>query len=441
MPRATTKFICQQCGYSQIGWGGKCPQCDTWGSLVETIVQDSKEEIRGVSRMNITPVPLQSIKKESLTRLKTRISELDRVLGGGLVEGHVVLLAGEPGIGKSTLLLQTAASTDSGERNVLYVCGEESPTQIMLRANRLGIKEKNIQLLETTDVDVVISHLTNESEAGRKPSLVIVDSIQTLATSDLSGISGSIGQVRECAQRLTRFAKRTKIPVVLVGQVTKVGSVAGPATLAHMVDTVCWFEGEPEHDLRILRTIKNRFGATDEIGVFRMQEEGLVGIDDIESLFIDIKQSSPGSVVTSILEGSRPLLVEVQSLVVPTKMPIPRRVASGIDAKRVDVILAVLTKHARLPLYDNDVFVNAVGGIAVREPGADLAIALSLASSILGKALPAKTAVLGEVGLLGEIRPVLREKERVKQAMRQGFKTVITHETSTSLQKLIKSLF
>lgn len=437
MAKSHSVFVCQSCGYSQSQWAGKCPNCDTWGSLVETIPEGGSTGSSSRKVSASAAVILADLPSTGFTRKQTGISELDRVLGGGFVQGHVVLLAGEPGIGKSTLLLQTAEN--SGD--TLYVAGEESPVQIKLRSERLGLSGKNIEILDETDVDAVLATLREKSADGKLPQLVVVDSIQTMQTSDLMGIPGSVGQVRECAHRLTKFAKSHKMPLVLVGQITKGGSVAGPATLAHMVDTVCWFEGEPERDLRILRTIKNRFGATDEIGVFRMQEKGLMGVDDIEALFIDIQQSASGSVITSILEGSRPLLVEVQSLVVPTKMPIPRRVTSGVDIKRVDVILAVLTKHARLPLYDNDVFVNAVGGIAIKEPGADLAIALSLASSVLGKALPPKTAVIGEVGLLGEIRPVLREKERVKQAKRQGFKTVITHETSNSLQKLVTSLF
>lgn len=378
---------------------------------------------------------LSSIESTKLNRSSTGSHEFDRVLGGGLVPGHVVLLAGEPGIGKSTLLLQLAGKS---KQTVVYVAGEESPIQIKLRADRLGIDGSLVELLDETNVDSIIATLDSQKEL---PGLVIVDSIQTLATSDLTGIPGSVGQVRECAYRLTRFAKSKRVPIILVGQVTKVGSVAGPATLAHMVDTVCWFEGESEHDLRIIRSIKNRFGSTDEIGVFRMTEKGLMAVSELSELFVSTDMKSPGAAVASVLEGSRPLLVEIQSLVVPTKMPIPRRVASGVDAKRVDVILAVLTKHAHLPLYDHDVFVNAVGGISVKEPAADLAIALSLASSIKGKSLPVGTVAIGEVGLLGEIRPVVRENERTKQAKRQGFKKVLTSRDFSSLQKVIKGIF
>ncbi len=436
MAKVHSVYVCQNCGYSQSKWAGKCPNCDQWGTLVETLPEDTKS---GQSRNahSATPVVLSSLANQALTRTQTGISELDRVLGGGLVLGHVVLLAGEPGIGKSTLLLQVASKAS----RCLYVAGEESPVQIKLRSERLKLKTDTIEILDVTDVDVVIATLEDLSTSKNPPTLVVVDSIQTISTKDLMGIPGSVGQVRECAHRLTRFAKKYRIPIVLVGQITKGGSVAGPATLAHMVDTVCWFEGETERDLRVLRSIKNRFGATDEIGVFRMQEEGLVSVSDIESAFLNAHEVAPGSVVASILEGSRPLLVEIQSLVVPTKMPIPRRVASGVDPKRVDVILAVLTKHVRLPLYDHDVFVNVVGGISVKEPGADLAIALSLASSVLGKALPEGSIAIGEVGLLGEIRPVLRENERMKQAKRQGLKIVYSHSNASNLQQLVKKTF
>lgn len=436
MAKAHSVYVCQNCGYSQAKWAGKCPNCDTWGSLVETLPEENKGGSSS-SAHKVTPILLSSLANQALTRTQTNISELDRVLGGGLVSGHVVLLAGEPGIGKSTLLLQVAAKSEL----CIYVAGEESPVQIKLRSERLKLKTETIQILDVTDVDVVLATLEDLVSSKTPPSLVVVDSIQTISTKDLMGIPGSVGQVRECAHRLTRFAKKNKIPIILVGQITKGGSVAGPATLAHMVDTVCWFEGEAERDLRILRSIKNRFGATDEIGVFRMQEEGLVSVSDIESAFLNAHETAPGAVVASVLEGSRPLLVEIQSLVVPTKMPIPRRVASGVDPKRVDVILAVLTKHVRLPLYDHDVFVNVVGGISVKEPGADLAIALSLASSVLGKALPEGSIAIGEVGLLGEIRPVLRESERMKQAKRQGLKIVYSHATASNLQQLVKRIF
>lgn len=436
MPKSQSVYVCQNCAYSQPKWAGKCPNCDTWGSLVETLKErESTKASSGAAAGH--GISLASLSSEKLLRSQTHISELDRVLGGGLVPGHVVLLAGEPGIGKSTLLLQVA---DTIGGTVLYVAGEESPVQIKIRSERLGIKAEGITLLDVTDVDSIIATL-EQMQAQKPIGLVVIDSIQTIATRDLMGIPGSVGQVRECAHRLTRVAKKHRIPLILVGQITKGGSVAGPATLAHMVDTVCWFEGETERDLRILRTIKNRFGATDEIGVFRMQEKGLVSVADADSAFLHAHAQAPGAVITSILEGSRPLLAEVQSLVVPTKLPIPRRVASGIDPKRVDVILAVLTKHARVPLYDHDVFVNAVGGITIREPGADLAIALSLASSVLGKSLPEGAVAIGEVGLLGEIRPVLRQEERVKQAKRQGFKTIITSDTEGSLHALIRRYF
>jgi DNA repair protein RadA/Sms len=356
-------------------------------------------------------------------------------LGGGLVPGQVVLMAGEPGIGKSTLLLQVA--NEMG--HVLYVSGEESATQIKIRANRMGIKNKKIDLLEETNIDSIIDTVGSLDNV----KALIVDSIQTLTTNDLSGVAGSVGQVRESASRLVHLAKSTHLPIFIVGQVTKQGSVAGPAALAHIVDTVLWFEGDKNQNLRLLRAVKNRFGPTDEVGIFQMEERGLISVNDSSKLFLsntDTPNQPAGSVATSILEGTRPILVEIQSLVVPTKLAFPKRVAQGIDSRRVEVILAVLTRRSGLSLFEYDVFVNVAGGITVREPGADLAVALSIASSYFDKKLPKNTLAIGEVGLLGEVRPVTAQGKRVKEAKRLGFSNIISSESAQYISQVIHNL-
>src|SRR5258706_9484087 len=350
-----SKYICQQCGYESTGWMGKCPECGTWNSLVETVVATGKGQEVKVKRgiQGSKPINLSEIKSGDTKRISTKISELDRVLGGGLVPGQGVLIAGEPGIGKSTLLTQI--SNNLGD--VLYICGEESANQVAIRAKRLGVTSKNILMLESTDVDSVIN--TIDTFNGTSLQAVIVDSIQTMTTGDLSGMAGSVGQGRECAGKLLRAAKDKNIPVFLVGHVTKEGTVAGPAVLAHIVDTVLWFEGDKTLTTRILRAVKNRFGPTDEVGVFEMEEAGLIPMIDIERAFLEKgKKEVSGSLGTSVMQGTRPILVEIQALVVPTKLAFPRRIAQGIDSRRLELLLAVLTRRCGLPVYDFDVFVN-----------------------------------------------------------------------------------
>lgn len=418
-------FICQQCGYESTGWLGKCPGCGEWNSLVETIVADSKKSKSQKSRSsnNLKPVSLWSVKSKSKKRISTKISELDRVLGGGIVAGQVVLIAGEPGVGKSTILMQLSEKLG----NILYVSGEESVQQIAIRGQRLGINKKSIQLLEETDIDSIVSLLNQNFLDGQKPQAVIIDSIQTMSTGDLRGMSGSAGQVRECSSRLVRLAKQTDIPIFIVGHVTKQGSVAGPALLMHIVDTVLWFEGSKDLSFRLLRARKNRFGPTDEVGIFSMDDKGLTSIEDASGLFLSDKTNAiPGSCVTSVMEGTRPILVEIQSLVVRTKMAFPKRVAQGMDVKRVELLLAVLQRRAGLPMNDFDVFVNVVSGIRVREPGVDLAVCMSIASAYFDKALPKRLVAIGEVGLLGEVRPVASQTKRIKEAKRLGYKNLVT---------------
>ncbi len=432
---STSWFVCQQCGTEFSKWLGKCTSCNAWNSLVETtkITGKSKSKTSRVSSSSKSEIlKLTDIKASQMQRATTGISELDRALGGGLVAGQVVLLAGEPGIGKSTVLLQLANNL----KNTLYISGEESSSQVAIRAERLGIKNKNIDFLESTDVDDVIEQLSNNKSLF---DLIIVDSIQTMATSDLTGLAGSVGQVRECAFRLLKYAKSKNIPLILVGHVTKEGTVAGPAVLAHIVDTVLWFEGDKKSNLRLLRSVKNRFGATDEVGIFSMEDKGLKSLDNPEKLFLDAdSQNVAGSVVSILMEGSRSILVEIQSLVVPTKMAFPRRVAQGIDSKRLEMLLAVLFRRANVPMYDMDVFVNVAGGIKANDPSMDLAICLSVASSFYEKPLPKKFLAIGEVGLSGEIRKVGMQEKRVKDAKRLGFNDVANSNDFRYLFGVIK---
>jgi len=427
-----SKYVCQQCGFESIGWLGKCPECGTWNSLVETIEAEPKthkSKSRQIFNSNIQK--LTDIKSSVTRRILTKINELDRVLGGGLVMGQAVLVAGEPGIGKSTLLLQLSNNLTK----TLYVCGEESINQVKVRADRLGIKKAGISLLEDTDCDSVIEKIDGWD-------LVVVDSIQTMTTSDLSGMAGSVGQVRESAFRLISACKAKNIPLFLVGHVTKEGTVAGPAVLAHIVDTVLWFEGDKTLTTRVLRAVKNRFGPTDEVGVFEMQDRGLASIGNADKAFLDKgNKNVSGSVVTSVMQGTRPLLVEIQALVVPTKLAIPRRVAQGIDSRRLELLLAVLTRRCGLPLYEFDVFVNVAGGLKITEPASDLAISLAIASSYFDKPVSGKTLAVGEVGLLGEIREVVAQDKRLKEARRLGFTFPVSSREFGYLPQIIHNLF
>lgn len=436
-----SRYICQQCGYESTGWLGKCPECGTWGSLVETVVQSTGKgkanNSSSVNQFTSSVVKLSDIKQKSINRLSTKISELDRVLGGGLVPGQVILIAGEPGIGKSTLLTQLAAQLSVNSSSVLYVCGEESANQVKIRADRLGIKKSNIDLLEDTDVDNVCLQI----ESSQELEAVIVDSIQTMSTSDLSGMAGSVGQVRECAFRLLKSAKAKNIPLFLVGHVTKEGTVGGPAVLAHIVDTVLWFEGDKTLTTRVVRAVKNRFGPTDEVGVFQMENQGLVPMVDIEKAFLERgKKEVSGTVVTSVMQGTRPILVEIQALIVPTKLAIPRRTAQGIDSRRLELLIAVLSRRCGLPLYDSDVFVNVAGGLKVIEPASDLAICLAIASSFYDKPISSKVLAIGEVGLLGEIREVVAEDKRIKEARRLGFSIPVSSKNFKFVGETIKEL-
>ena len=442
MAKSVTHFICQNCGAEFPKWAGKCEQCGEWNTLVETVVsaRSTKHEARNSKQAQI--IKFQDIQNKEVERETTGIGELDRVLGGGLVPGSVVLLAGEPGIGKSTLLTQLAmklgGKTVGSVLTVLYVCGEESPEQIKLRIMRLkrtDLSERSVlslSFLPTTDVDEVISQAGN-------PSLMIVDSIQTMATEDLTGMAGSVGQIRECAYRLLNLAKETGVPVFLVGHVTKEGAIAGPKVLEHLVDTVLYLEGDKHHEFRILRSQKNRFGPVDEVGVFTMSGSGLLEVNNPSDVFLEERQKNvPGSCVAIVMEGTRPVLVEIQALVVPSQLAMPRRVASGIDQRRLQLLVAVLSKRLRLPLATDDVYVNVAGGLNLKEPAADLAVCLAIVSSFKNKPIGAKTAAFGEVGLLGEIRKVSWSEKRIKEAKKLGYSQIISPGTAKDLSTAVK---
>lgn len=430
MAKSKSQYVCQQCGYSQSQWAGKCPNCQSWNSMVETPLTETPNH---KSQASGKLFKLSEVQAENKVRVSTGESELDSVLGGGMVSGMVILLAGEPGIGKSTLLTQVALNA---KETVLYICGEESSTQVSLRVSRLGKKAiNNLLLLESTDVEDIAAHIETT-----KPKLIIVDSIQTLTTGELTGVAGSVGQVRESAQRLAGIAKRLGVPMFLVGHVTKEGNIAGPRVLEHMVDTVLWFEGERSQSLRIVRAVKNRFGPTDEVGVFEMREAGLIGISNPSQLLLAERPTSvPGSVVAVIMEGTRPLLIEIQALVAPTSSPISRRVATGIDYARLQMLVAVLMQRANLNIGNDDVFVNVTGGVKLADRGTDLAICLAIAGAFLKKTVAPDIAAVGEVGLLGEVRKVSGLDKRIKEAKKMGYR-VASAESGNSVSSAIKKL-
>jgi DNA repair protein RadA/Sms len=406
-------FVCQQCGYQSGKWLGRCPGCGEWESLIEEIITPDVVVLRSSSQ----PQPLYLAPDGDEERISTHIDELDRVLGGGIVPGSVVLIGGEPGIGKSTLLLHLLASIAQDGKKVLYVSGEESARQIKMRAMRLGTIHPE-QFLATENGVEQIMAMTCEM----RPSLLAVDSIQTLTCAEVSSSPGSVTQVRESAYKLLGMAKKENIPVVLVGHVTKDGAIAGPKVLEHMVDTVLYFEGDRSHAFRILRTVKNRFGSTNEIGVFEMKEEGLVQVSNPSEIFLAERPlNEPGSVVLPSVEGTRPILVEVQALVSPTNLGTARRTAIGADQQRLSLLCAVLEKKAGLDMYGHDIFLNIAGGMRIDEPALDLGVICALASSLLERPIPSATVVCGEVGLAGEVRAIGHVDVRIREAHRLGF--------------------
>lgn len=425
-----TLYVCSNCGHSEPKWLGRCPDCGEWSTFVEEVREDkkvvgfaaraanAKAPQRAPGRvLNLSEVP----PAESEGRMDTGVGELNRVLGGGIVPGSMVLVGGEPGVGKSTLLLQVMGHLGEG---CLMVSGEESPRQVALSARRLGVNEAGFRVLSETDVDVIEATILEE-----RPAVVVVDSIQTLYSPELSGAPGGVGQVRECAARLMRLAKSEGIAVFLVGHVTKEGSIAGPRVLEHMVDTVLQFEGDRFQSFRVLRALKNRFGSTNEVGVFEMTGRGMHEVEDPSAFFLSKREKTPPGVVTvCLLEGTRPMLVEIESLVAPSSLANPRRVANGVDTGRVNMLCAVLARRARLDLGNQDVYVNVTGGVRVEEPAADLGVALAIASAMRDKPVGAGTACFGEVGLTGDVRFVSGSPRRSAELIKMGFGRIIRPE-------------
>ncbi|MFO8191835.1 MAG: DNA repair protein RadA [Bacillota bacterium] len=416
--KSRTLFCCSSCGYEAQKWLGRCPGCGEWNTMVEfKTAPDRRHQVAPAGE--VKAVTLDSVPAVDEERFPTGIGEFDRVLGGGVVSGSVVLLGGDPGIGKSTLLLQAAEGMSAG-RKVFYASGEESLQQIKMRARRLKI-ENGFYTAAVTELGTLL-----ETAAALGPAVLIVDSVQSIYRGDIDGVPGSVSQVREVTAELVRMAKERSMAVFLVGHVTKEGMMAGPRLLEHMVDCVLYLEGDRYHSFRILRGVKNRFGSTNEIGVFMMESEGMIEVTNPSHLFITRRrEQSPGAVITASLEGTRPLLVEIQSLVAPTSYPSPRRTSTGIDLNRVALVLAVLEKHAGISFFNLDTFVNVVGGVRLFEPAADLALAVSLASSLKGRNVNGDTVVAGEVGLTGEIRPISRIRQRLTEAAKLGFKRFI----------------
>jgi DNA repair protein RadA/Sms len=422
-PKARTVYRCTECGADHAKWAGKCDACGEWNTLVEEISAPQKRSGRRESQAAV-PRRLQDVEGSESPRWKTGLAEFDFALGGGIVPGSMILVGGEPGIGKSTLLLQIAARLQESGRAALYASGEESPLQVRLRADRLDEAAGDVELLSETNLETVLA-----TAAARRPAVLVVDSIQTLYTGDLEGAPGNVGQVRECAARLMRFAKESGTTVLVVGHVTKGGGIAGPKTLEHIVDTVLYFEGENTVDHRILRATKNRFGSVDEIGVFRMTERGLEGVANPSALFLgDRESTASGSAVTALLEGTRPVLIEVQALATKAGYGTPQRVSTGFDAKRLSLLLAVLEKRAGISFGNLDVFLNVVGGVRMQEPAGDLAVAAALASSVYDRATPNDAVFIGELGLGGEIRPVSQVERRIAEAANMGMKRVFVSE-------------
>ena len=422
MARAKMLFVCSSCGASQSKWAGQCSDCGEWNTMIETAPQPSTSRSGFASAVNGNAriQALHEVELETQARTKTGIGELDRVLGGGLVHGSVTLIGGDPGIGKSTLLTQTMAALSSS-LPCLYVTGEESLQQVSLRARRLGLTDHGLELLSATCVEHIIALASKQ-----KPRVMVIDSIQTIYTEALGSAPGAVGQVRESAAQLVRFAKQSGTALFLVGHVTKEGTLAGPRVLEHMVDTVLYFEGDSGERYRMIRAVKNRFGAVNELGVFAMTDTGLKAVNNPSAIFLSRHDEPvPGSIITVIREGSRPLLIEVQSLVDESHSPNPRRICLGLDANRLNMLLAVMHRHGGIALFDQDVFVNVVGGVRVTETGADTALLLAALSSFRSKPLPTDLVTFGEIGLAGEIRPVPNGQERLREAAKHGFKHAI----------------
>lgn len=417
MSKNRIKYVCSNCGYESLRWIGKCPSCESWNTFTEELIEEKKSSIKkNIDTTRITKLNTSQIESEK--RIITNIEEFDRVLGGGLMPGSIVLIGGDPGIGKSTLVMQAASKIND---DVLYVTGEESANQISLRAKRLNVVNHKISLMTETDLDLILSAIENT-----KPKVVIVDSIQTTYKSDFDNAPGTITQIRECTVELMQLAKKSHCAIIIVGHVTKEGMIAGPKVLEHIVDTVLQFEGERSYSYRVLRAQKNRFGSTNEIGIFEMHDDGLHEVKNPSEIFLSERdKQTTGSVVTASIEGTRPILLEVQALVTPSSFGNPQRVATGFDYRRLSILLAVLEKRANLRLSSQNVFLNIAGGIRIDEPAVDLAICSAIASNFSDKFAKNDTVVIGEVGLGGEVRSVNHIEKRIQEATKLGFKRVI----------------
>ena len=431
MAKAKTQFVCSECGGASLKWQGQCPHCNAWNSLSEARIEAPSEHRYGALVSTAAVQSLSDVQAREMPRVASGVDEFDRVLGGGFVEGGVVLIGGDPGIGKSTLLLQSLAAL-SATSPVLYVSGEESAAQLALRARRLGVDAARVRLLSEISLERIAAALETE-----KPSVLVIDSIQTLYSEQLQSAPGSVAQVRECAAQLTRLAKQSGLTLIMIGHVTKDGSLAGPRVLEHMVDTVLYFEGDAHSSFRLIRAFKNRFGAVNELGVFAMTDRGLKGVANPSALFLskhDVQVA--GSCVMATQEGTRPLLVEIQALVDAAHVPNPRRLSVGLDQQRLAMLLAVLHRHAGIAAFDQDVFVNAVGGVRITEPAADLAVLLAVVSSMRDKPLPRGLVAFGEIGLAGEVRPAPRGQERLREAAKLGFSIALIPKANAPKQSI-----
>ncbi len=428
-----TVYICEECGYESVKWQGQCPSCKKWDTLREEVISAENNPSRGAPAVRATAKPISEISFESEPRYKTGIKELDRVLGGGIVKGSVALISGDPGIGKSTILLQICKNIEKGLR-VLYVSGEESAVQLKLRAVRLGVEREDLLIMAETDVLGICEYIRTE-----KPDLVMIDSIQTMRIAELSSSSGSVVQVRESSNMLLSVGKRLGIPIIIVGHVNKGGEIAGPKVLEHIVDTVLYFEGERNQSYRILRAVKNRFGSTNEIGVFEMTDKGLCEVENPSAMLLSGRISGvSGSAITCVMEGTRPILAEVQALVTASGFGNPRRMATGFDYNRFNLILAVLEKREGLFFSNLDAYLNIVGGLRLEEPAVDLAAVMALVSGVRDMPIDDATVIFGEVGLSGEIRSVPKTVERVKEASRLGFTRCIVPKSSLKQLESLK---
>ena len=420
MAKAKTIFVCSECGNESPKWLGKCPACNSWNTFYEQKIEKYTEENKIEKKINNTPKPLNTYIGQEANRTSTGYSELDRVLGGGLVKGSLILLGGEPGIGKSTLILQLCEKVQ-GEGKVLYVSGEESAEQIKLRADRLEVKSEELMFLGETDIDIV-----KEAISEMQPKLVIIDSIQTMYSDEITAVAGSVSQVREITAQIMRVCKAQQITTIIIGHVTKEGNIAGPRVLEHMVDTVLYLEGERYNTYRILRAVKNRFGSTNEIGMFEMRQEGMCEVTNPSDILITEREDNPsGSCIIASIEGTRPILVEMQALTSQSVFGIPKRTANGFDYNRLAVLIAVLEKRAGLALGGQDIYLNIAGGMKINEPALDLALVMALISSFKNRVIDPKTIVFGEVGLAGEVRAVSQADKRVQEAKKLGFTTCI----------------